>query len=141
MLHAEIKPGASYAWRSIMQAVGVLKEGVVNRIGNGLETEIWTEPWLPRGCSRLPITPRGHTITHKVGEFIDPVTGQWDVALVEDLFWRIGAQRILPIPLHDDFKDDWAWHYDKRCFQRQNGLQNTMAAPADGEYTQSGEPS
>lgn len=47
-----------------------------------------------------------------MGELIDPITGQWDEALVQDLFWRIDAQCILSIPLQDEFEDDWAWHYD-----------------------------
>lgn len=65
VLHAELKSGASYAWRSIMQGVDALKGGVIRRIGNGVETNMWTDPWLPRDGGRLPITPRGHTVLQR----------------------------------------------------------------------------
>lgn len=60
------------------------------------------------------ITPRGQTIIHKVGELIDPSMGQWDERLIKDIFWPMDAQFILAIPLHDDFEDEWAWHYDSK---------------------------
>lgn len=34
ILHAEPRPGISYAWRSILHGVEALKEGLVRRIGN-----------------------------------------------------------------------------------------------------------
>jgi len=41
VLQAKVKDGCSYTWRSIMQRVEVLKEGVIWRVGNGAGIHIW----------------------------------------------------------------------------------------------------
>lgn len=118
VLHAEPKWGISYTWRSILRGITVLKEGLIKRIGNGEETNIWIDPWLPRnGCTR-PITPKGQTILQKVSELINPVMGSWDEELVRDTFWPIDATVVLAIPLYEGFEDQWAWHYERKvCSQ------------------------
>jgi hypothetical protein len=57
----EAKPivGLSYAWRSIIKGIGLLKEGVVWRIGDGTNVNIWSDPWLDKKDAAKPITPRG----------------------------------------------------------------------------------
>lgn len=49
ILEAVAKNGCSYTWRSIVQGIEVLKEGVIWRVGNGQNVDIWSDPWLPRG--------------------------------------------------------------------------------------------
>jgi len=42
------------------------------------------------------------------------VTGDWDVQLVQDIFWPWDAEEILRIPIDVDM-DDWpAWHFDAK---------------------------
>jgi hypothetical protein len=77
-LGAKAKAGCSYTWRSIMQGLEVLREGVIRRIGSGQNVDMWKDPWLPREVSRRPITLRGRNILQKVAELIDPGTEQWD---------------------------------------------------------------
>jgi hypothetical protein len=36
----------------------------------------------------MPITPRGTSLVTDVDELIDPVTGDWDVQMIKDLFWE-----------------------------------------------------
>ena len=64
-----------------------MKEGLIWRIGNGEKVNMWEDPWLPRGTTRKPITPRGASLLTKVSELINPVTGEWDVQLIQDIFW------------------------------------------------------
>lgn len=60
------------------------------------------------------ITVRGNQILTKVNELIDPSSGEWDEQLIRDNFWRIGAERILQIPLHHQITEDYvAWHLTK----------------------------
>jgi len=97
-----------------MQGVGVLKEGVVWRVGNGQNINIWSDPWLPRNFTRRPITPRGRNLITKVDELIHPLTEQWDSSLLEQIFWEDDAQLIKSIPIHPDMEDIIGWHYDPK---------------------------
>jgi len=87
ILQCTAREGISYSWRSILQGLQLLKQGLIWRIGNGNNTNIWADPWIPRGCIRKPITPRGSSLLTKVLELIDPSTGDWDEQLVTDTFW------------------------------------------------------
>jgi hypothetical protein len=77
----------------------LLKEGIIWRIGNGENVRIWEDPWLPKGITRKPITPRGASLLTKVNELINLVTGEWDEQLVNDSFWPQDAEEILWIPI------------------------------------------
>jgi hypothetical protein len=117
ILKAETMPGISYTWRSILKGVKLLKEGVVWRVGDGSNINIWTDPWLNRDDARFPITPRGQCVLSKVDELINPVTGQWDEDLVRQTFMDMDVETILAIPIREDFEDFIAWQFDsKGCF-------------------------
>jgi hypothetical protein len=114
ILEATAAPGISYTWRSILKGVSLLKEGLVWRIGDGTQVNLWSDPWLPRDGSRLPITPRRQSLLTKVHELINPATGQWDEELVRDTLWDADANIVLKIPVREDFEDFPAWHYDEK---------------------------
>ncbi|KAJ1285997.1 hypothetical protein BS78_03G320500 [Paspalum vaginatum] len=59
------KASISYAWRSILRGAELLKDGIIWRIGNGESVRILEDPWLPRGTTRRPITPRGSSLLTK----------------------------------------------------------------------------
>lgn len=44
-LDAKVGSNPSYAWRSILAAIDVVKAGARKRIGNGRDTAIWDVPW------------------------------------------------------------------------------------------------
>lgn len=113
-LKAEARDGCSYTWRSIVQGLEVLREGVIWRVGNGSEVSIWTDPWLPRGVTRRPITPRAGCILQRVEELIDPVSEQWDVQLLEQTFWEEDVKLIRSIPVHREMDDVVGWHFDSK---------------------------
>ena len=112
ILQCTAREGISYSWRSILQGLQLLKQGLIWRIGNGNNTNIWADPWIPRGCIRKPITPRGSSLLTKVLELIDPSTGDWDEQLVTDTLWAEDASVILTIPIDVDMVDWPAWHFD-----------------------------
>jgi hypothetical protein len=76
ILEAVPTGGISYSWRSILKGVALLKEGLVWRIGDGTNINIWTDPWIVRDGARQPITPRRQSILTKVNELIDPGIGR-----------------------------------------------------------------
>ena len=75
---------------------------------------IWEDPWLPKGNTRKPITPKRGSRLTKVNELINPVTGEWDEQLIHDLFWPKDAAEILRIPIDEQMEDWPAWHFDAK---------------------------
>jgi hypothetical protein len=73
----EAKPcvNMSYTWRSILHGIELVKKGVIWRIGDGEQVDIWRDPWLSRAWCRKVLTPRGHNLISKVSELICPITG------------------------------------------------------------------
>jgi hypothetical protein len=68
ILHCTYQDKMSYAWRSILKGLELLKEGLIWCIGNGERVRIWDDPWLPKRLTRKPITPRRASILTRVNE-------------------------------------------------------------------------
>jgi hypothetical protein len=72
ILEAKLGNKPLYAWRSILGACDILKEGLFCKIGDGENTRIWGDKWVP-----IPITfaihsfPRELNGDAKVAELID----------------------------------------------------------------------
>jgi hypothetical protein len=112
LLKVQERPGISYSWRSIVRGMQALKTGLIWRVGDGSQINIWLDPWVPDGVTRRPITPRGHTLMTRVSELINPTTGDWDHQLI--VFWEEDWERILGIPVKPGMDDLLAWHLDKK---------------------------
>ena len=98
-----------------MKGVDLLKEGIIWRIGNGENVRIWEDPWLPKGLTRKPATPKGTNLLIKVSELINPVTCVWDEQLICEIFWPEDANEILRIPIVKNLEDWPAWYFDAKC--------------------------
>jgi hypothetical protein len=46
-LDAELCTNPSRIWRSILDGRDVVKQGLIKRIGNGEDTNIWNTNWIP----------------------------------------------------------------------------------------------
>jgi hypothetical protein len=117
VLKAVPSQNMSYTWRSILEGLDVLKAGLIWRVGDGSNINIWQDPHLPREWSRLPVTPRRNSLLTKVSELIDRATGKWDEELVTQTFWPQDTELILATLVHTELDDLVAWHYGSRgCF-------------------------
>ncbi|XP_073362313.1 uncharacterized protein [Aegilops tauschii subsp. strangulata] len=105
VLNAREISNMSYTWRSILKGIVILKKGLIWRVGNGQSINIWMDPWIPRGTTRLPATPRGTNLLSKVSDLIDPVTGGWDEPLVRATFHEDDTSWILAIPISNVLED------------------------------------
>jgi hypothetical protein len=114
LLKSEEKPDISYSWRSIVRGLKAIRQGMIWWVGDGTTINIWEDPWLPRGVTRRPCTPKGATILTKVSDLIDPYTGTWDKKLVHVIFWEEDVNLILAIPIKHGEDDTPAWHYDNK---------------------------
>jgi hypothetical protein len=78
----------SYVWRSIWNVKGLLKEGMVWRVGNRRNIKIWGDKWLLSPATHAVQTPL-HTLDPKakVSELIDQDTNWWNIQLVKEIFY------------------------------------------------------
>jgi hypothetical protein len=109
-LEAKIGTNPSYAWRNILGASDILKEGLFCKIGNGENTRIWGDRWVP-----IPTTfaihsmPKGVDGEAKVAELIDRDRRAWDKEKLERLFSEEEVNAILKIPLNLQREDVVIW--------------------------------
>jgi hypothetical protein len=114
VLKASPKAGSSFTWQSIVAGIATFKRGHIWRVGTGDKINIYTDPWIASSWNRMVISPCGNAVYSKVSDLISPITGAWDVKLLETLFLPVDVQRILEIPLNNQGFDDFiAWHYNK----------------------------
>ncbi|KAM6553423.1 hypothetical protein CsatB_014185 [Cannabis sativa] len=100
----------SQIWRGIVWGKELLIKGLRRRIGNGANTRVFKDPWIPRPPSFLPVTKEVGDLM-MVSELIEQ-PGQWNKDLIHQVFSTPDSQLILSIPItlfeHDD---DWLWHF------------------------------
>ena len=56
-MHSTRRKRASHTWRAILAGREVLERGLIRRIGNGKQTDIWRDRWIPAHFDARPITP------------------------------------------------------------------------------------
>ena len=78
----------------------MIKKGMCHKIGNGLNTWIWEDPWIPNELGFIPQARSGVIgNVHLVANLIDQDTRQWDKRKLSILFKPATMNRILNIHL------------------------------------------
>jgi ribonuclease HI len=114
-LEAEVGSHPSRVWRAIVEGKEVLKQGLISRIGNGLNTNIWNSNWIPRDGMLRPLVCSKEDPPMMVAELIEAQTRSWDMEKINFFMAPMDAEVICNIPLPSRSHDDkWAWHYDKK---------------------------
>jgi hypothetical protein len=93
-------PVISYSWRSIIRGLIAVKEGMIWRVGDGGQINMWIDPRIREA---LLEGHSHHGITLFLQRFrvtgrLDPHTGGWDAELIHDLFWEEDVQTYLIYP-------------------------------------------
>jgi hypothetical protein len=97
----------SFAWRSIHSSCGLLKEGLIWRIGDGARVRIWKDKWLPRPSTfMVQSKPVLLDPNATVNALIDGDTHWWNLPLLENLFTKEEAQLILTLPVSTTSQED-----------------------------------
>lgn len=99
-LNAELGNNPCFVLRSMIETQQVVKLGARKRIGNGAETSILKDPWLP--CDANPKVTSVHPslIDKKVSSFMVTDNLTWNIDLVRDLFYERDVEFILSITLN-----------------------------------------
>ena len=100
ILEAKDSTLGSYAWKSIISARDVIREGMVWRIGNGQSIKIREDKWLPVQSNRSVISSLPSIAPEtKVSSLINPELRGWNSSLVNQLFLPHEATVICGMPL------------------------------------------
>ncbi|KAK7832800.1 putative ribonuclease h protein [Quercus suber] len=99
--------GASWAAQSIFECRVVVKKGMCHKIGNGLNTWIWEDPWIPDETNLIPRRRNGATLEAQlVAEMIDQDTRQWDRGKLHELFEPNTVTKIMAIHINQLSQQD-----------------------------------
>ena len=98
ILTTDLGAHPSQIWRAILDGREIMKQGIIRRIGNGQNTEIWTYSWLPKSSLRplLSLIPNPPIMVY---ELLVPATAQWNEELIRSVSLPFDAETILNIPV------------------------------------------
>jgi ribonuclease HI len=100
----------SQSWQGVIHGLELLKKGVIWRIGSGTQVKIFRDNWLPRPDAPRVSQRLANSRRRWVSELIDPISRQWDEALVRSCCPSSDADSILSIKLPSRPCDDFvAW--------------------------------
>ena len=99
-LDSDLGNKPSFAWRSIHSSCELLKEGLIWRVGNGEQVQIWKDKWLPQPSTYMVQSPPVLLYPNAlVSELIDKDTQWWKLNILENLFLKEEIQLIVSLPL------------------------------------------
>lgn len=103
----------SYLWTSLMEGCQLIRKGMRIVIGDGKETKVWQDAWLPVYPPRSLIgSPGIVTNNSTVLMLIHEGTSVWNTNLIEELFILEDANIIKGIKLSSKKEMDlMGWHY------------------------------
>lgn len=112
-LQAQTRNHVSYGWRSIQVGKDLLNQGLRVRLGNGRNTRIWSDPWLPT----LPLRPAfGHVldINMTVADLWQEGKRDWDPIVFEGALNPTDQRLAKCLYLSKHAEDDsYEWAYTR----------------------------
>ncbi|XP_074314848.1 uncharacterized protein LOC141651019 [Silene latifolia] len=138
-MDAPVGNNPSYTWRSICEAKCVMGLGLRKRVGNGVDTRVWLDPWIPNTSSRCVVSPRGdNALEMRVAELMVVGESRWDREKVEAVFLPFEVERIMSIRLSEHSREDsWCWDKAKDGEYLVKEGYRLLAADEGGEGEQS----
>ncbi|XP_074306449.1 uncharacterized protein LOC141641696 [Silene latifolia] len=114
-MEAELGTNPSYTWRSIWEARDVINLAARKRIGNGMGTQVWLDPWIQESKLKFVFSPLGTAdVNMRVAELLLPGGRAWNQEMVTGLFLPFEVERIMNIRLSErDQPDECCWDLTK----------------------------
>ena len=101
-------------WQGIVHGLDLLKKGVIWRVVDGKNVNIWRDNWLPRNSGLRVLVKKNRTRLKWVSELFISGTRRWDENLIRHLFYNHDAEEILRLHIQTIGEGDLiAWHYEK----------------------------
>jgi hypothetical protein len=108
ILHSPVGLNPSFTWRSIHQAIWIIKKGSCWTIGTGDQVHIWDDHWLPHQNGYKILTPKADNAITKVSELIQiQPTKEWNSSLIDRIFIPFERDLIKQLPIIQDSIEDY----------------------------------
>jgi hypothetical protein len=115
-LEASLGSRPSYIWRSLWTAKPLLQEGLIWKVGDGTNINIWGDRWIFSPHSNSIQSPvRILNNDAKVAEIIDQDSGWWNIPLIEQIFPADIVEKICSLAISPSVVQDrqiWAYSAD-----------------------------
>lgn len=112
ILDVELGRQPSCLWKSLLWGRDLLSKGLRYRIGNGKNTNIFKDPWLPKETTFKPICINRDMYEMKVEEYISE-SGGWNLDKLNRAVIDFDINTIKNIPTNMNLNDKIIWHYNK----------------------------
>ncbi|CAM0875309.1 unnamed protein product [Alopecurus aequalis] len=112
-IKATKKKNYSHTWRAILHGREGLLKGLIKRVGNGTNTRVWDDPWIPSKTGYKPLFRSAHATVVHASELLNEDATSWNVNAVKANFSEVDVQAICSIPCGKFAKDFWAWGAEK----------------------------
>lgn len=110
-MDTRVTSSASFTWRSILSVKELIAKGACKVIGDGRDTSIWGEPWIPslHDCRLQSREVDGY---YRVCGLME--NGAWKQGVLKENFnsWEVQAINQIPVPMYGDH-DAWMWRHSK----------------------------
>jgi len=111
----------SWAWNhrlhgEVFCPLSLLQSGYHWQVGDGKSIGVWTDRWLPRPSTFRVLTPPTLLLVNTtVDSLMDQESGEWNLNLINQVFFHKDATSILSIPLsHHKPRDCMIWAFTPR---------------------------
>lgn len=112
ILDAELGKHPSYLWKSLLWGRELICKGLRYRIGNGKDTYMFKDPWIPKEFTFKPICIDRDMFETKVADYISP-SGGWDIEKLNTAVINFDINTIRGIPINTNLNDKLICHFDK----------------------------
>ncbi|XP_021750437.1 uncharacterized protein LOC110716111 [Chenopodium quinoa] len=103
----------SYSWRSIWSSKAIVKEGVLWKVGNGRNINLWSDPWVADEDGRFILSEESDSLS-RVSDLIDADRKEWKYNILDEYFNDRDVRCVLEIPLSEgDCEDEISWAFSK----------------------------
>ena len=116
-LEANEGANPSYTWKSILEGRKTLKKGLVWRVGNGFNINIWRDPWIPNNANFNISTPEPDSpnVT-KVHKLILDNPPRWNDHLLSTIFFAQDRKELAKILLTLGMEDSVYWIHEPKGY-------------------------
>jgi hypothetical protein len=113
ILDTVFRQNASPSWHGIEHGLELVKEGLISRIGNRNNVNIWRDNWIPRDYKMKATPGKTKSRIRRVNQLLKPDGKSWNETLVSKVCYLQDADWILNLKLPVTPCDDFvAWHYE-----------------------------
>uniref|UniRef100_A0A803QS69 Reverse transcriptase domain-containing protein n=1 Tax=Cannabis sativa TaxID=3483 RepID=A0A803QS69_CANSA len=110
-LTATLGNNPSYIWRSVLEAQGLVRDGVRRLVGNGSTVSILKDPWLLDEVNPFIESQQLCLVDKMVDSLMKDDVREWDEEVLRDVLTVRDQELVWKIPLSSDVeRDGWFWN-------------------------------